>query len=133
MDAYLIQINCNMTMFASFGNQFFSECALFLQGEAVPAAPQGNGFQPLLIMVLLFVGMYFLIIAPQRKKQKEHAKMVAALKSGDDVLTSGGIYGTVTNIKADRVVVRIADNTKIEVNRNFIQTVLAQSSNSQES
>jgi preprotein translocase subunit YajC len=122
-----------MTMFASLGNQFFSECALFLQGEAAPVAPQGGAYQPLLIMVLLFVGMYFLIIAPQRKKQKEHAKMVAAVKSGDEVLTSGGIYGTVTNVKPDRIVVKIADNTKIEVNRNFIQTVLTQSSNSQES
>ncbi len=115
-----------MTMFASLENQFFTPFALFLQ-EGGAAAPQGSGMNGILIMLLLFVGMYFLMIAPQRKKQKEHAKMVAALKSGDEVLTNGGIYGTVTNVKNDRIVVKIAENTKIEVNRHFIQSVVVQS------
>lgn len=116
----------NMTMFASYESQFLQECFLFfLQAESAAPAPQpGGGMQFFLVMGLLFVGMYFLMIAPQRKKQKEHARMVSNLKSGDEILTIGGIYGTVTNLKNDRVVVKIADNTKIEINRNSIQSVL---------
>jgi preprotein translocase subunit YajC len=64
--------------------------------------------------------MWFLIIAPQRKRQKAHDKMLSELKTGDDVITSGGIYGTITNVKDDRFVVRIADNVKIELTKQSI-------------
>ena len=73
-------------------------------------------------IILLFAGMWFLIIAPQRKRQKQHDEMVAALKTGDEIVTSGGIYGTITNVKDDRLVLKIADNTKIEIGRNFVST-----------
>jgi preprotein translocase subunit YajC len=68
--------------------------------------------------------MYFLMIAPQRKKQKAHDKMLSELTSGDDIVTSGGIYGQITNVKDDRFVVRIADNTKIEVGKSFVSAVV---------
>jgi preprotein translocase subunit YajC len=74
--------------------------------------------------VLLFGAMYFFLIAPQRKKQKEHEKMLKELQSGDEIVTSGGIFGVITNVKDDRFVVRIADNTKIEIGKGFVQTVL---------
>lgn len=77
-------------------------------------------FAQFLPLILLFVGMWFLIIGPQRKRQKEHDAMLTALKSGDTVVTSGGIFGTITNIKEDRLVLRIADNTKIELAKNFV-------------
>ena len=64
--------------------------------------------------------MWFLIIAPQRKRQKAHDKMLAELKSGDDIVTNGGIYGTITNVKDDRFVVRVSDGVKIEVGKTFI-------------
>ena len=73
---------------------------------------------------LLMVGLYFLLLAPQRKKQKETERMLAALQSGDEVITSAGIYGTITNVKDDRFVVKIADNTKIEIGKGFIQAVV---------
>ncbi|MDB6094061.1 MAG: preprotein translocase, YajC subunit [Verrucomicrobia bacterium] len=73
---------------------------------------------------LLFAAMYFLMIAPQRKKQKELQKMIESLSTGDEVVTTAGIYGTITNVKDDRFVVRIADNTKIEVGKAFIGTVV---------
>ena len=73
--------------------------------------------------LLLMAAMWFLMIAPQRKKQKEHAKMLAALKSGDEVLTSGGIYGTVVTVREDRLVVRIGDSTKVELAKGFVQGV----------
>ncbi len=90
-------------------------------------APQGMGWTNLIFIGLLFAAMYFLMIAPQRKKQKEHEKMLASLTSGDEIVTSGGIYGTITNVKEDRFVVRISDNTKIEVGKAFVTTVVRKS------
>ncbi len=86
--------------------------------------PQGGGWTQLIFFGLLFAAMYFLMIAPQRKKQKEHEKMLKALSSGDEVVTTGGIYGTITNVKEDRFVVRIAENTKIEVGKSFVSGVV---------
>ncbi len=83
-------------------------------------APAGGGLTQFLPIILLFVGMWFLIIAPQRKRQKAHEQMLQALQTGDEIVTSGGIYGTITNVKDDRFVVRIADNTKIEVGKAFV-------------
>jgi preprotein translocase subunit YajC len=92
---------------------------------AQAAAPAPNGLLSFLPLVLLVGGMYFLLIAPQRKKQKAHEKMLSELQSGAEVITTGGIYGTITNVKDDRFVIRIADNTKIEVGKSFIQSVVA--------
>ena len=90
---------------------------------AQEAAPDGGGgINPMIMMILMFAGFWFLIIAPQRKKQKAHAKMLEALVSGDEVITSGGIYGTITNVKDDRYVLKIADNTKIEVTKPSISS-----------
>jgi preprotein translocase subunit YajC len=98
-----------------------------LQTLAQTAAPAGQA-QPaawvqLLPMVLLFGAMYFFLIAPQRKKQKEHEKMLKSLESGDEIVTSGGIYGVITNVKEDRFVVRVSDTTKIELGKGFVQAV----------
>lgn len=95
-------------------------------GPGQPAGPAA--WVQILPMVLLFGAMYFFMIAPQRKKQKEHEKMLAALQSGDEIVTSGGIYGVITNVKEDRFVVRVADNTKIELGKGFVQTVLKKTS-----
>ncbi len=88
------------------------------------AAPQAQSPLPtLLFFGLMFAAMYFLMIAPQRKKQKEHEKMLAALQTGDEIVTTGGIYGQITNVKEDRFVLRVADNTKIEVGKGFVHAV----------
>ena len=105
-------------------SSLFSALEILAQSPA-PGQPQGPAaWVQILPMVLLFGAMYFFMIAPQRKKQKEHEKMLTALESGDEVVTSGGIYGVITNVKADRFVVRVADNTKIEIGKSFVQTVL---------
>ena len=88
---------------------------------------QGNIFWSLMPMILLLGAMYFLMIAPQRKKQKEHEKMLASLQTGDEIVTNGGIFGVITNVKEDRFVVRVSENTKIEVGKGFVQTVLKRS------
>ena len=80
----------------------------------------GGGLGQFLPIILLFVGMWFLIIAPQRKRQKAHDKMLSELQTGDEIITSGGVYGTITNVKEDRFVVRVADSTKIELGKGFV-------------
>ncbi len=95
--------------------------ALPLLAQAAPA--QGSALPQLIFFGLMFAAMYFLLIAPQRKKQKEHEKMLSALQSGDEIVTSGGIHGQITNVKEDRFVVRVAENTKIEIGKGFVHAV----------
>jgi preprotein translocase subunit YajC len=94
--------------------------------QAPSVAPSGtSGLLQLAPMILLFGAMYFLLIAPQRKKQKAHEKMLTELKAGDEVVTAGGIYGTITSVKDDRFIVRIGDNNaKVEIGKGFISTVV---------
>lgn len=100
---------------------------LFLQAAgAGDAAVGGAGtlatFVPFILIILI---MYFLMIRPQSKKQKETQKMLDALKKGDKVITIGGIHGTVSSVKENIVVVKVDDNTKIEFNRTAIATVVS--------
>src|SRR4051812_5969346 len=73
-----------------------------LAQAAAPAGatgPGGGGIMPMVLFYGLFIAaMYFLLFAPQRKKQKEHEKLVSALQSGDEIVTTGGIFGTITNV-----------------------------------
>ncbi len=92
-----------------------------------PAAPGAGGqsmMTSLIFFGLMFAAMYFLLIAPQRKKQKEHEKMLAALGTGDEIVTAGGIFGTITSVRDDRFIVRISDDTKVEIGKGFVQTVI---------
>lgn len=90
-----------------------------------PAAPAGNPLMQLLPFLFIFAAMYFFMIAPQRKKQKEHEKMLKSLAPGDEIITSGGIYGTVTSVKEDRFIVRVADSAKIEIGKSFVHAVVS--------
>ena len=92
---------------------------LFL-AQAQSAPTGAAALMQLAPLALLMAAMYFLVFAPQRKKQKAHDKMLTELKSGDEVITSGGIYGTITSVKDDRFVIRIGENNKIEVGKGFI-------------
>ena len=86
-------------------------------------AAQGQGqsawtsLVPLVVMLAIF---YFLLIAPMRKRQKQQEQMIAALKTGDRVVTAGGIYGTIVGIKDDRLTLRIADQVKIEITKSSV-------------
>ena len=81
------------------------------------------GFLPL---ILIIVVMYFLMIRPQAKKQKEHRAMLDKLEKGDRVLTAGGIVGTIAGVKEDAglLIVKIADNVKVELSKNSVAQVL---------
>lgn len=90
----------------------------------VAQAGSGAGGLNPLVFVFMFAAMWFLIIAPQRKKQKQHAKMLSELGAGDEIVTAGGIYGEITAKKEDRFVVRIADGVKVEVAKSFVQDLV---------
>jgi preprotein translocase subunit YajC len=104
---------------------FSAAAAPLLFAQTASPSPFSGLSTPVIIAYgLMFVAMYFLMIAPQRKKAKELQKMIESLQAGDEVLTTGGIYGQITNKKDDRFVVRISENTKVEIARGFIQTVV---------
>ncbi|MEX0322031.1 MAG: preprotein translocase subunit YajC [Puniceicoccaceae bacterium] len=84
-------------------------------------APKANPLMQFLPFILLMVGFWFLLIQPQRKKQKEHAKMLTELKTGDKVVTAGGICGVITHVKKDRFQVKVDDNTRIDVLKSSVQ------------
>ena len=104
-------------------SSLFSAIEFLAQTSTPGQAPGPSAWMQILPMVLLFGAMYFFLIAPQRKKQKEHDKMLKSLESGDEIVTTGGIFGVITNVKEDRFVVRVADNTKLEIGKGFVQTV----------
>ena len=93
---------------------------------AMMGAPQGEGggmgmFVP---MIVIFAIFYFMMIRPQQRKEKERRAMIDNVKTGERVMFSGGILGTITNTKENTVIVKIADGVKVEVARGGIQKVL---------
>ncbi len=93
---------------------------------AMPFLLAQSGPGPLmnfLPIILIFAAMYFLLIAPQRKKEKKHREMLNALRVGDKIITIGGIFGTVTALKDDRVHIKVDDTTRLEMLKSAIQTV----------
>lgn len=84
-----------------------------------PQAEQGGGWSILIMYALLFVGMYFLLFAPQRKRQKELEKLQTELAVGDKVLAAGGIYGRVVSIKDDRITLEL-DSGRLVVHKSAI-------------
>lgn len=84
------------------------------------AQPQQNGWMSILMIVLIFVVFYFFMIRPQSKRQKEIRKFQDSLESGSKVITSGGIYGKVKEVKDNVVVVEIADNVRIKVAKSMV-------------
>jgi len=91
--------------------------------EAAPASSGGEMFQ-IFFLVGLFVLFYVIAIRPQRKRQKEHAAMVAALEKGNEVVTSSGILGKITSLEDDFVVLRVADNVELKLQRSYVNAVL---------
>ena len=91
---------------------------------AQAAAPAGPSIvMQLLPIVLIFVVFWFLILRPQKKQQDQRKKMLEAIQRGDRVLTTGGLYGTVKDVKGDVLVIQIAENVKVEVARAAITGV----------
>jgi len=94
--------------------------ATILVQAAAGAAGQGSMMSMLLPMLLIFVVFYFFMIRPQNKKQKEIQKARAALKAGDKVVTSGGIYGKIKDLKDDSFIIEISENVRIRVEKSAV-------------
>lgn len=93
----------------------------YAQTPSTPQAkPQASPLVSLMPIALIFIIFYFLLIRPQKKTQKEHEKMLGELKRNDEVITSGGIHGTIVNIQEDVITLRIDDNTRIKIQRPSI-------------
>ena len=84
------------------------------------AAQQGGNMSFLIMMVLIFAVMYFFMIRPQQKKQKEIVKFRESLKKGDKIVTVGGVYGVVAEVKEQYVLMEIDNNVKIRVSKNAL-------------
>jgi preprotein translocase subunit YajC len=99
---------------------------LFLAQQATQNGTQGgqgNMLTGLLPFVFMFVIAYFLLIRPQQKRQKEHQTLLSSLKTGDEIVTTGGIHGLISNVKDKTVIVKIADNVKVELERSAVASV----------
>ncbi len=93
--------------------------------EAPAAAPgEPNPLVTLLMFAGLFVFMYLLIIRPQRKRQKEHQQLVAALAKGDEVVTTSGILGRIGKIEGDYLVLEVSDTVALKFQRSAVHAVL---------
>ncbi|MBI5573972.1 MAG: preprotein translocase subunit YajC [Elusimicrobia bacterium] len=91
------------------------------------AVPQGTAmFSSLMPIVLIFIVFYFLLIRPQSKKQKEHQKMLEALKKGDRVITASGLYGTVHEIQGNTVKLKISENVNVQMLKSAISAVITE-------
>ncbi|MBX3331976.1 MAG: preprotein translocase subunit YajC [Nitrospira sp.] len=95
-------------------------------GGGSPASGGAGGILSLIPFLLIFVIFYFLLIRPQQKKQKEQKALLDAVKKGDKVITTSGIWGTITNMGKETVTLQIADNTKIKMQRENIARVRAE-------
>jgi len=89
-----------------------------------PGGGGGSSLMNFLPIILIFVVFYFLLIRPQQRRAKEHRNVLSNLKVGDQVLTSGGVYGRITGLRDDFVTVEISDKVRVKVNRGHIAGVV---------
>jgi len=93
-------------------------------GEAAPAqgGPFGGSF--MFIMIAMFIIIYFLMIRPEQRKQKERQKMLSALKKGDKILSIGGIVAVITNVKDNTYMIKTGEGTALEITKSAVSSVL---------
>ena len=89
-------------------------------GGAAAGSGEGSIITTLLPFILIIGVFYFLVIMPQRKKDQEHKKMLEALKKGDKIITNGGIYGRIVNIRENKVTVEVAKGVEIDILKGAI-------------
>lgn len=87
---------------------------------AEEAQPKGGGFQMIIMMLLIFAVFYFFMIRPQRKQQKELQKKREAMKKGDKVVTAGGIFGEIKEVKENTFLITVAKDVTIQVNKESV-------------
>jgi preprotein translocase subunit YajC len=99
---------------------------------AMAGAPGGAGgadggmaaFQQFIPLIFMFAIFYFLLIRPQKKKSLEHKAMLESIKKGDNVITAGGVHGTVYAVDNDLVLLDVANNVNIKITKGYIATII---------
>jgi len=113
-------------MHTSTLRQIISKAVLALSVALLPAniafaeGGDGGGFASLIPLILIMVIFWVLLIRPQQKRMKEHAAIIKSLKKGDKVVTGGGIYGRITNVKDNVVMIEIADGVIIKAKQDTV-------------
>jgi preprotein translocase subunit YajC len=97
---------------------------IVMANTAPVASAEASPFQFPIMMLILFAIMYFLMIRPQKRREKERKEMLENVQSGSRVLLTSGMIGQVTNVKENTLVIRIAENTKVEAVRAAISQIL---------
>ncbi len=97
----------------------------YAMGQGGGAEGGAAGYASFIPLVLMFVIFYFLLIRPQQKRSKEHRTLIANLKKGDRIVTSGGLHGRVTGLDESILTVEIADKVRVKVNRANVAGVAA--------
>jgi preprotein translocase subunit YajC len=98
----------------------------YAMGSPGGGGGQGSSIMSFLPIILIFVIFYFLLIRPQQKRSKEHRTLLENIKTGEYVLTSGGIYGKITGIKDNLITLEISDKVRVKINRGNIAGVVKQ-------
>ena len=109
---------------------FISEAFAAAASEAPAVGPLGSTLVQLALVLLIF---YFFLARPQQKKIREHAEMVEALKKGDKVLTNAGIYGTVSKVEDANILLEVAPNVVITIDRMSVSRLVNSESNEEKS
>ena len=97
------------------------------QTAAPTPGPGGGGISFFVPLIFIFIIMYFVMIRPQKKRQDEQKRLVSSLKTGDRVVTNAGIHGLVSNVKETTIMLKVADNVKIEMEKSAVANVLKSS------
>jgi preprotein translocase subunit YajC len=88
----------------------------------------GNPMSLIFMIIAIFAVMYFLMIRPQQRQKRQHQDMLSQLGKGDKVVTTGGLHGTVAGVKDNSVIIKIADNVKVEVSRSAVSQIVSSKS-----
>ena len=89
--------------------------------DDAPSPPPGGFLGSMPVMIALFAIFYFLLIRPQQKEQKRQEQMMAALQKGDEVVTSGGLHGTIYEVRDDGLTLEIADKVRVKIDKSAIK------------
>lgn len=100
-----------------------TEGLVIVQAQAAPAgeaAPQAGFLQTMPMLIAIFAIFYFFLIRPQNKAREEHSKLIGGLKKGDEVVTEGGIFGTIYEVRDDRVLLEVSSGVRIAIAKSSV-------------
>lgn len=95
----------------------------YLLGQAVPGDPGGGIMSTVIMFALIILIFYFMILRPQQKRQKERQKLLEGVKKGDKIITVGGLHGTVVGVEEKILLVQVADNLKLKIERSGVSSI----------